>query len=67
MVIISHRHPEITGQPAFQPEVESNRGADRGRSSCLPVFLIAEALPASDLSITLDKKKLFFLLARPLL
>lgn len=54
MVIISHRHPETTGQPAFQPEVESNRGADRGRSSCLPVFLIAEALPASDLSITLD-------------
>lgn len=28
MVIISHRHPETTGQPAYQPEVESNREAD---------------------------------------
>lgn len=55
MVINSHRHPETTGQPAFQQEVESNRGAERGLSSCLPVFLIAEAHLASDLSITLNK------------
>lgn len=55
MVIISHCHPETTGQPAFQPKFESDRGAERGLSSCLPVFLTAEAHPVSDLSITLDK------------